>query len=190
MKIGIFGGSFDPIHNSHLYVATTALRELKLDKVLFVPCRKSPLPKKLIRADTYARLNMLTLALKEKTLNCCYSNLASFEIEECELERKGKSFTIDTIKYLKEKYPNGELYLLIGKEAPDSLDTWKDIDKIKDLVQIKVAGIDYDIQYTNISSTMIRDLVKRGKSISHLVPKDVEWYIEMMKLYRGKNAKN
>ena len=190
MKIGIFGGAFNPIHNGHLYLATVALKELQLDKILFVPCRKSPLLNKSIKLNVHHRLNMLTLALGEKTLNGIYAKTGPFEIEEYELNQDKISYTIDTVKYLKRKYSNDELYLLIGKEDPDSLYSWKDINKIKKLVSIKVADIDYDVQYINIRSTVIRELIQKGKSISYLVPKDVEWYIDMMKLYRRKDAKN
>ena len=189
MKIGIFGGSFNPIHNGHLYLASVALKELELDKILFVPCKKSPLPKKIIETNNNHRLSMLTLALGEKTLNCSFLNPKPFEIEEYELNQDKISYTINTVKYLKKKYPKDKLYLLIGKEDPDSLYDWKDINKIKKLVSINVANVNYDIQDINIRSTMIRDLIKNGKSISHLVPKDVEWYIDMMKLYGGKNVK-
>ncbi|EFF41849.1 nicotinate-nucleotide adenylyltransferase [Mycoplasmopsis alligatoris] len=125
MKIAIFGGSFDPIHKGHTKIANWAIKELNLDTLFFVPAYKSPFKTKKRMVDNQDRLNMLKLVLPEKC-----------QISEFEMKRGGVSYSIDTIKYFKNKYPNDEIFLLVGSDNLPKLNKWKDIEQISQLVKI------------------------------------------------------
>lgn len=127
MKIGIFGGSFNPIHIGHQNIADDAIRFLSLDKLIFVPAHKSPFKKKIKYEDDNHRINMIKLILKEK-----------MEVSDFEVKRKGTSYTIDTVKYFKSIYPKDELVLIIGSDQLYKLHKWRDIEKITKLAQIVV----------------------------------------------------
>lgn len=125
MKIGIFGGSFNPIHKGHIKIAEESIKELNLDKFYFVPAFKSPFKSKEKYVDVSHRINMINLVKPHKT-----------KVSLFEANRKGTSYTIDTIKYFKNKYPNDELYLIIGSDNVYKLNKWKDIDEISKLTKI------------------------------------------------------
>jgi len=105
MKIAIFGGSFNPVHKGHISIAEHAIAELGLDKLFFVPAYSSPFKTKVKYVDAQHRINMLKLELPEKA-----------EVSEFETNRKSTSYTIDTVKYFKQKYPNDEIFLIIGSD--------------------------------------------------------------------------
>ncbi|ATO30695.1 nicotinate (nicotinamide) nucleotide adenylyltransferase [Mycoplasmopsis bovirhinis] len=123
MKIGIYGGSFDPIHKGHIKLANYVINELQLDKLLIVPTYSSPFKHKTISPQD--KVNMINLVLEAK-----------MELCDFEIKRNSTSYTIDTVKYLKNKYPNDELYLIIGSDNLVKLDKWKDIDLISKLTKI------------------------------------------------------
>lgn len=139
MKIGIYGGSFDPIHKGHTKIAEIAINELSLDKLLFVPAYISPFKtgKNIVSAEH--RINMINLVKPDKT-----------EVCEFEIKRNNLSYTIDTIKYLKNKYKDDELFLIIGSDNINLLHKWKDIDEIASLVKICVFKRTRNVNKTNI----------------------------------------
>ncbi|MBD5423111.1 MAG: nicotinate-nucleotide adenylyltransferase [Mycoplasma sp.] len=139
MRIGLFGGSFNPIHKGHLAIANSAIKNLNLDKLIFIPCQKNPFKKDINYVSGKHRLNMINLVLEEK-----------MEVSSFEIDRKGISYTIDTVKYFKNKYKNDELFLIIGSDNLTKLSKWKDIDIIAELVKISVFKREKNINKTNI----------------------------------------
>jgi nicotinate-nucleotide adenylyltransferase len=110
MKIAIYGGSFNPIHRGHIKVAKTAINDLKLNKLYFVPAYKNPFKHKKKYVDSHHRVNMVNLVKENK-----------MEVSLFEINKKGFSYTIETIKYFKNKYPNDKLYLIIGSDNINKL---------------------------------------------------------------------
>jgi len=173
MKIGIFGGSFDPVHNGHLFLAESARQELHLDKILFIPCYKSPYKHKQSDTNVYHRYNMLSLAVDK----------SKYEISTIESDKETTSYTIDTVKELINKYPNDELYLIVGPDGIDTFKDWVKNDEITRLIKVKFASKDFFLPEINIRSTMVRNLISAGKNIRHLIPDKVVDYIDYHKLY-------
>ncbi|MBN3534540.1 nicotinate-nucleotide adenylyltransferase [Mycoplasma procyoni] len=127
MKIGIFGGSFDPIHNGHIKVAKEAIEQLNLDKLYFVPTFKSPFKTKQKYAPWEDRIKMIEMVKPQKS-----------EISLFEIKRKGTSYTIDTVSHFKKQFPNDELFLILGSDNLDKLHKWKEIETISKSVQIVI----------------------------------------------------
>ena len=127
MKIAIYGGSFNPIHKGHIKVATEAIKELNIDKFFFVPAFKSPFKSKVKYADADHRVKMIEEVLPEKA-----------EVSLFEINRKGVSYTIDTLRYFKQKFPNDELFLIIGSDNVYKLNKWRNINEIVELAKIVV----------------------------------------------------
>ena len=127
MKIGIYGGSFNPIHKGHIQLAEYAIDKLELDKFFFVPAFKSPFKSKHKIVDAKHRVNMIDLVLPEKA-----------EISLFEINRKSVSYTIDTIRYFKQQYPNDELFLIVGSDNVYKLNKWKQINEIVTTAQLVV----------------------------------------------------
>ena len=187
MKIGIYGGSFNPVHNGHLKVAEWILEKVKLDKIIWVPLYK-PYHKEIFELEEPEhRYNMLKLALEEKN---------EYEISTVEIEDKIISYTLDTLLKIKKIYPNDELYEIIGGDSAETFHQWKDYEKILENSKVLVYSrrgykvkISHNMElidapYLDISSTIIRDRIEDGKSISDLVPEKVEEYIYKNNLYR------
>ena len=192
MKIGVFGGSFNPPHYGHLVIAERVREEFQLNKVLFIPSAISPHKRHQGLIDPAYRMEMVQLALYRQ--EC-------FEPSPIEIERGGVSYTADTLEKLRQANPGAELHLLIGMDNLDEFDTWKSPDRIAKLAKIVVmtrpgfqtAGVASEIEKMfifcqvpeiGISSREIRQRVKEGKSIRFLVPKTVEAYINYRGLYR------
>lgn len=186
MKIGIFGGTFNPPHLGHSVLAIEAMEQLKLDKALFVPTNIAP-HKQNDPIDIKRRLDMVKLAfLADKR----------FKVEDCEIKRGGTSYTIDTIRELKRKYPDGQFYLIIGSDLANDFPRWKEYQEVEKLIKIAVACRDnyplkekgnfilLDIAQLYISSSQIRQLVRDGHCIQHLVREKVADYIEKHRLYQ------
>jgi len=174
MRIGIFGGSFDPVHNGHLKLAESAMEAFNLEKIMFVPCWESPYKDKRMKASVKDRISMLLLGEKE----------GDYITNFCEITREGISYTIDTIKYFKERFPKEYICFLFGRDSLKTFKTWKDYKKILTSVDCFFAGRDFMIEPVDIRSTTIRERIKKGKSIKGLVPEEVRKYIKKHKLYK------
>jgi len=184
-KIGLYGGSFDPIHNGHLILARDALERLGLDRVVFLPARISPHKLNHPPADPEARCQMLAAAIAEEEY---------FAMDDCEIRREGPSFTIDTVRAYRERYPEARIYYFIGDDNLEDLDSWKDIAQLRELVEFVVlsrAGLPFLAEFATItrrveiSSTEIRKRIARGLSVRYMVPMPACQVITMLGLYRN-----
>ena len=184
-RIGIFGGSFDPIHTGHLIVCNVIKEELKLDKVIFIPAYTSPHKEKSKFTSPEVRYEMVKLSIEDNT---------GFEISDYEIKKNRPVYSIETIEHLQQIYPEYELFFIIGSDSYNNLSKWKDPELIKSKVKlviatrdnIKVRDEDYLAKTPNIeiSSTMIRERLKRKLSIKYLVNSKVEHYIYEKDLYK------
>jgi len=189
MRIGILGGTFNPVHSGHIAIAEEALKQLELERIIFIPAYIPPHKGTSELADAEDRFKMLELALAGKD---------SFEISRFEIERHQASYSIETIEFIRGSYPEDtELLFLLGEDALTGLDTWKDIDRLLKLcgfVAFNRPGFENDknrphilrieIAPIEISSTMIREKIKTGESITGLLPEVVEEYIVTNNLYK------
>lgn len=187
-KVGIYGGTFDPIHIGHLITTQSVLEQRQLDKIIFIPCFISPHKQTIISSSEIHRLNMLKLALAENP---------KFDFSTYEIDRKGISYSIDTIKEIKKYYD--EIDLIIGYDNLLVFETWKEPDEIIKLVNLVVLkrifnksnswnrffenAIFLETPTIEISSSQIRERVKKNLSIDYLVPSQVNEYIKQNKLY-------
>jgi nicotinate-nucleotide adenylyltransferase len=189
LKLGIFGGSFDPVHLGHLLVAQAAVEELGLDKLFFIPAAQSPFKPENQPAPTPARLQLLRLALAGRT-NC--------EIDDQEIRRGGVSYTIDTLRDYAKKFPGAELFYLVGADHAAKLDKWREaaeLAKLAEFVVIPRPGepvVEFPKPFRGrilkgfpieISSSQIRARVKSGLPVDHLVPPFVADAIRAAGLY-------
>ena len=188
MRIGILGGTFDPIHNGHLALAQAALVQLKLARLIFVPAFLPPLKPEDGLSDPKVRLEMV---------KCAVGGEARFEVSDCEIKRGGISYTVDTLREFRRQYPEPhELFFVTGGDWGQSLDRWKEIGRVFELAHFVVAkrpGFDVrrlppqveflDFVPLDISATAVRERVKRGESVSSIVPESVVQYIRAHKLY-------
>ena len=181
-RIGILGGTFNPPHLGHLVIADQVATQLGLDRVLFMPHvdRKLTIP----AAD---RVAMVKAAIKDNP---------RFDLELTEVERGGRSYSYDTMLQLTQAHPENQYYFIIGGDMVAYLPKWYRIDELVKLVQfvgVCRQGFTHaspypvlwvDVPQIGISSTMIRDQVRRGQSIRYLVPTMVDLYIKEHLLYR------
>ncbi|MGL5348091.1 MAG: nicotinate-nucleotide adenylyltransferase [Peptostreptococcaceae bacterium] len=199
LKIGIMGGTFDPIHYAHLATAEFIRDKYKLDKILFIPSGNPPHKQKKKIVDKYDRYKMVVLATR---------NNDDFIVSDIEIEREKKTYTIDTLRELNEKYPNTKIYFITGADAICDIETWKDVEenfklatfiaatrpgisllraqeKIENLTKKYGAKIiSVYVPSLDISSTYIREQIKEGRSVRYLVPESVEKYINNNSLYK------
>ena len=183
-KIGIYGGSFDPVHHGHLILAREAREALDLEKVIFVPAAVSPFKTRAAAASGDMRLKMLHAAIEGEE---------GFAIDDCELRRPPPSWTIDTVLEIRKRETDSEICLLIGEDNMATLDRWQRFAELNKLVRFVVldrTGSQTQSNYRvvrrkiDISATDIRKRVARGQSIRYLVPSAVEEIIQGEKLYR------
>jgi len=182
-KIGIYGGSFDPIHHGHLILAREAREVLDFEKIIFIPAAVSPFKRRPPSATGEARLAMLRAAIQGED---------GFEVDDCELRRPPPSWTIDTVLEIRKREPDSEVYLLVGEDNVATLDGWGRFDELKKVVRFVVldrTGSEAQRAYRivrrkiDISATNIRMRVACGQSIRYLVPPAVEEIICREKLY-------
>ena len=209
-RVGIFGGSFDPVHGAHVALAEAALVELRLDEVRWIPAGQ-PWQKARTMSPAADRVAMVQIAIAHEP---------RFTLDRIELDRPGYSFTLDTVRALAAAHPGTQWFLLIGQDQYTGLHTWRDWQTLLGLVVLAVARRptarpgddsrndlcndpcktsqpDAEVQsfphrivplpMLDISSTDIRQRVAAGADISHLVPPGVARYIESHGLYRSPN---
>lgn len=193
-KIGLFGGSFDPIHFGHLHLAIQMKEYYHLDEVWFIPAFSSPF-KKEAPLEGWHRLNMIQLAIQD---------LPYAKIKDFELQRATPSYTIDTITHFKAQFPDYQFFLILADDTIPSLHLWKDIHKIVTLVtliigrrecvlpesrgsfEVKQAilkGLTPLTYLIQIESKMIRKRIQENLYTGHLLPKEVLSYIKNHLLY-------
>jgi len=189
MKIGLFGGSFDPVHLGHLLVAQAAVEELGLDRLFFILAARSPFKSETNPASPAHRLQLLRLALAGWT-NC--------EIDEEEVQRGGVSYTIDTVRGYAKRFPGAQLFYLIGADNVAKLNEWRDaaeLARLAEFVAIPRPGggtANFPAPFRGralrgfplgVSSSQIRARMKEGLPVEPLVPAQVAEAIRAAKLY-------
>lgn len=201
-RIGIIGGSFDPVHMGHLVIAQDAAERLELSQVVFIPAAIPPHKQHLQRIDAEHRLNMLKLATEADI---------RFSVSDIEVQRGGVSYTVDTLRALREIHRNADLFLIVGSDTLVDLHTWHRTDEIMKMCSVatflrpgedamktieeKVRLPDtqreqllenvVDAHRIGISSSEVRMRLAEGLSIRYLVPPEVEMYIYEHGLYQG-----
>ena len=195
MKTGLFGGTFDPIHNGHLKVAQTAKNCLQLDRIIFVPAGDPPHKTGKKITDKAHRLAMVELVAKA----------CGAEVSDWELGRKEKSYSVDLVRHFQEAFPEDEFYFIIGADSFYDLPTWWHYRELMSLCSfVVIARPDTEKEkllscfsgdeapprvfylediLVDISSTKIRHLIGEGKDVSQLVSPEVMSYIKMHSLY-------
>jgi nicotinate-nucleotide adenylyltransferase len=214
-RIGLFGGTFNPIHLGHLRGAEEIREAIGLREVIFIPAALPPHKTREKIIEAHDRLEMVKQATRKNPL---------FSTSDVELKRPGKSYAIDTIRYFRETFKDS-LYFILGNDAFVEIDSWKDFRNLFSLCNfivmtrpnlkqasplpgplaadfryeqeasrwVHVSGnmiLFKEINFLDISSTKVRELVKRGASIKYLVPPEVEAYIKKHGLYRRGQAKS
>lgn len=189
-RIGVFGGSFDPIHIGHLVIAQEARWQCELDMVLFVVSAHPP-HKQEPEASVQDRLKMVEMAVEGEE---------GFEVSRIEIERGGHSYTSETLKELHQLYPTASFHLIVGADSALDFSTWKTPETVVELANVIVAprpGFDlskmepalrgktrvFQTPTLALSSTMIRQRLREGKPIRFLVPTSVEQYIHDRDLF-------
>ena len=189
-RIGLFGGSFDPVHLGHLLVAQAACEGLALDRLFFIPAAQSPFKPMTQPASAEIRLRMLRLALAGRS-NC--------EVDAQEVHRGGVSFSIDTVRDYAQRFPGAELFYLIGADHVPTLPKWREADELARLAEFVViprpgqnpvtAPAPFRVRTLGgwplkLSSSEIRTRVQEQKFIGHLVPFGVGEVIRECGLYQ------
>lgn len=194
-KVGFYGGSFDPIHNGHLHIALQALEHYELDEIIFCPAGHSPFKEK--QAHHTSGLHRLAM-VKE-----AIEGIKSFSALDLEIKRPGPSYTVDTLEKLRELRPADSFFLIVADDQLERFSKWKEYQKIALLAPLKVGARLYrsyeelmkvssfpvkekDCFFgplLEISSTVIRERIKKGLYIKHLSPSKVVDYIESHRLY-------
>ena len=189
LRLGLYGGTFDPVHHGHLLLARDTLEQLRLDAVLFIPCGRSPFKQRKPYVTDARRLALLRLAVKGNP---------SFWLSRCEIDRPPPSYAYDTALEIRQAFPRAELFWLIGGDQLAELDQWHRADELRELVTFvllprKDAGAAElpagvlslpQPRQIDISATEIRHRVKSRLPIDHLVPASIAAYIKRHGLYR------
>jgi nicotinate-nucleotide adenylyltransferase len=194
-RIGLFGGSFDPVHNAHVALAKEALERLPLDEVRWVPA-----------GQPWQKARQLTPAMhREAMVHLAIAGEPRFKLETSELRRRGPSFTLDTVRELQAAQPGQQWFLIIGQDQYTGLHTWRDWRELVGLVTLVVAKRPGATAWPHpdllraeqravplpmmaISSTDIRARIAQGLAVDDLVPASVARYIEEHRLYQGQNT--
>ncbi len=192
-KVGLFFGSFNPIHVGHLIIAQHILGHSDLDKICFVISPQNPVKAKETLLADYHRLALVNLAIEDNS---------GFYSSDIEFHLSKPSYTINTLSHLKEKYPENEYHLIMGEDNLNTLHNWKNADQIAKqfpvivypriegtskpdenyLLSLRLTRIDAPI--VKISSSYIRELIKESKSTAYVLPEKVKKYVEEMHFYK------
>lgn len=192
MKIGLLGGSFDPVHFGHLLAAQDAYEQHRLDRLIFVPAAQAPLKPNDVQSTADDRLTMLRASIEWDK---------RFEISDYELRRGGVSYTIDSARYFRALYPNDQLYWIMGGDQLPKLHLWKEVTELVKLVEFiflerpgypvkaqpEIPGLKLwrcDGHLLAVSSTELRERTRRGLSLDYFVPHKAIVYIQERRLYR------
>jgi nicotinate-nucleotide adenylyltransferase len=192
-RIGLFGGTFDPIHLGHLAVAQQAAESLDLSRVWFIPSGRPPHKKRARMTPSGLRHRMVKLAL---------AGNPRFRASDIELRPSGAAYTIDSLRKIRAAHPGAELYLLMGMDQASTLSDWKEPERILEICRVAVLTrpgfqasqveprwrkklIFLPVSRLEISASEIRSRVRRGQSIKYLVPSAVEEMIRRYRLYSG-----
>lgn len=204
-RIGILGGSFDPVHIGHLIIAQDAVERLGLSEVIFIPAAIPPHKQHLQRVDAEHRLKMLRIAVESDP---------RFSVSDIEVKRGGVSYTVDTLKALCVDDPDAALLLIVGSDTLMDLHTWHKVEEILEMCEVATflrPGEDsreaiterlqlpdvqrdrllrnvVDAHRIEVSSSEIRSRLAEGLDIRYLVPADVEMYIYEHGLYQGRKG--
>ena len=200
-RIGLLGGTFDPIHMGHLLLAVHSYEELDLDRVIFIPARMPP-HKGQPTVNAEQRLEMVRLAV---------GNDERFLVCACELSRTSTSYTIDTVRELQKSLGSDtKLFWLIGSDMLEDLPSWREVNELVDMVDVvvvqragqavadfsvlrpsltveqisRIRAHAFNVSLIDISSTMVRERIAQGLSLRYFLPESVEKYISENKLYR------
>lgn len=193
MRIGIFGGTFDPVHNAHMIIAQYAKEQYNIDRLIFMPGGNPPHKKNV--TDKKIRYEMTRRAVGD-----------NFEISDFEVDREEYSYSLLTLQAFKAKYPKDDIYFIVGEDSLDDIQKWykpeeilklctmlvfprknpgelcKKIEYTKDVIGGKIFAIDAPV--FGISSTQIRNRIKEGKSVEYMLPPEVAEYIKENELYK------
>ena len=189
MRLGVFGGTFDPPHIGHLIVASDVCAVLDLDRVVFVPSAAPPHKRGRVNASAEQRLEMVRAAVAADP---------RFEVDDLELRREGESYSVDTLREFRAREPDAELFFIIGADQLREMDRWRqpeEVARLATLVVMSRAGDEADghvafpvravaVTRIDLSATRIRERIERGEPIRYLVPDAVREIIEREKLYR------
>lgn len=190
-RLGLMGGSFNPVHYGHLAAAEEAISKFSLDKVIFIPCGKPPHKEQSALAPAEDRFLMTAIAIAGNPL---------FEISRYEIDKAEPSYTVETMRYFKKIYPETELYFITGADSVVELDTWHEpehifsyghligatrpgytVDKVPDVAD-QVLWM--EIPALGISATDIRQRIEKGHPVTYLLPEKVLDYIKSRGLYQ------
>ena len=201
-RLGIFGGSFDPVHNGHLLLAECCREQCRLDEVWFLPAAAPPHKVGHVLAPAKARVEMLELAI---------SGHEAFRVSPLEIDRGGVSYTVETLRAMSSQEPQAALFLLMGADSLRDLPSWRepaeilalavpavvrragsaepDFGPLASLVDAKrldaIQASQVTMPQMELSSTDLRQRAKEGRSLRYRIPRSVEKYIETQGLYRG-----
>ena len=190
MRLGLYGGSFDPIHLGHLFVARAALEELELDRLIFVPAFQSP-----FKPGQAALAASWRVGLVRRALAGC----PEYEVSEYEVGRGGVSYSIETVRHFSEQFGEAKLFYLIGADNVESLPLWKEARALAEKVEFAVIPrpgvqpvppegfrcVPLEGVPIGVSSSMIRRRISSGLSVSCYLPAAVDDAIRVNRLYSG-----
>jgi nicotinate-nucleotide adenylyltransferase len=192
VRIGFLGGSFDPVHYGHLIAAQDAFEQHKLDRVVFVPAAQAPLKPTETRTSAEDRLAMVEAAIAGDT---------RFAVSDFELKEGGVSYTIDSAKHFRARFPNDDLFWIMGGDQLPNLHLWREIEALAQIVSFiflerpgypvkaepQILGLKLlrcDGHLVEVSSTELRQRAARGLSLDYFVPRNAVRYIQQRGLYR------
>jgi nicotinate-nucleotide adenylyltransferase len=190
LKYGLFGGSFDPVHHGHLLVAQAACEEIGLDRLFFIPAAQSPFKPDNAPAPANERVRLLRLAL---------AGCNRYEVDEQEISRGGISYTVDTVRAYRKRFPDVELFYLTGADHISQLPKWREAEELAKQVEFVIVprpgeAVEHKLPSPfrvrmlkgfplSISSSQIRERVKAGLPIKTFVPAAVAEAIRNYRLY-------